>query len=141
MYAKPQRNTIQRRVILDEIKRMRNHPTAAELYEVVRRRVPRISLGTVYRNLEQLAQRGVIRKLDFGGAEARFDGETERHYHVRCICCGRVDDVHDLPPGFAADRASKLSGYMIVGVRLEFVGICAECQTSRDKPAACGEPE
>jgi Fur family ferric uptake transcriptional regulator len=141
MCARPKRNTLQKRVILEEIKRMRNHPTAAELYEVVRRRVPRISLGTVYRNLEQLTQSGVIRKLSFSSAEARFDGDTERHYHVRCICCGRVDDVHDLPPGFAQGRASELSGYKIVGVRLEFVGICAECRTSRDEPATCGEPE
>ena len=129
MSRRLQRNTLQRQVILEELKRMTSHPTATELNEVTRRRVPRISLGTVYRNLELLAQNGVIQKLEFGGAEARFDGDAEKHYHVRCIRCGRMDDVHDLPADFPKDEITNLSGYDIMGVRLEFFGVCAACRT------------
>ena len=94
---KTQRNTRQRQVILEELQKLTSHPTAAGLYEIVRRRLPKISLGTVYRNLELLARTGLIQKLEFGGGEARFDGNVDRHDHVRCVRCGRVDDI-SAPP-------------------------------------------
>lgn len=125
---KPQRNTRQRQVVLEELKKLSSHPTAAELYEITRVRMPKISLGTVYRNLELLAQNGVIQKLEIGGAEVRFDGNPERHYHVRCIHCGRVDDVHDLPEDFVQGEVQSLAGYDIVGFRLNFLGVCPDCQ-------------
>ncbi len=125
---KPQRNTRQRTLVLEELKKVSCHPTAAELYEIARARMPKISLGTVYRNLELLAQNGVIQKLELSGAEARFDGNPERHYHVRCIHCKRVDDVHDLPESFVQEKVQSLAGYDIVGFRLDFVGVCPGCQ-------------
>ena len=91
------RNTRQRQVVLEELKNLGSHPTAAELYEIARRRLPKISLGTVYSNLELLAQLGVIRKLQTSGSVARFDGDRGRHYHVCCVRCGRVDDAQGLP--------------------------------------------
>jgi len=127
-HRKAQRNTRQRQVVLEELKKVICHPTAAELYEITRARMPKISLGTVYRNLELLAQNGVIQKLEIGGAEARFDGNPEQHYHVRCIRCERVDDVHDLPEDFVQGEVRSLAGYDIVGFRLEFLGVCPDCQ-------------
>ena len=125
------RKSRQRQVILDEIQRLSSHPSAAELYEIVRRRLPRISLGTVYRNLELLAQSGVIRKLESGGSEARFDGNVEPHYHVRCVRCGRVDDAPGLPGDLLKDEIRDLGGYKVIGYRLELAGICPAC---RSKP-------
>ncbi len=125
---KPQRSTRQRTVVLEELKKLSCHPTAAKLHEIARARLPKISLGTVYRNLELLAQNGVIQKLDISGGEARFDGNPERHYHVRCIHCGRVDDVHNLPEGFVEGQVQNLAGYDIVGFRLDFLGVCPDCQ-------------
>ena len=132
----PQRNTRQREVILEELNKLKFHPTATELYEIARRRIPKLSLGTVYRNLELLARNGIIKKLEFGGAEARFDGDTTKHYHARCIHCGRLDDVCGLADNFASGDFKELNGYEILGVRLEFFGVCAEC---RANPAAEGE--
>ena len=125
---KPQRNTRQRQVVLEELRKLGSHPTAAELYELARARMAKISLGTVYRNLELLAQNGVIRKLQVSGAEARFDGDPKRHYHVRCTRCERVDDVHDLPDDFVNGQVQSLAGYDIVGFRLDFLGVCPDCQ-------------
>jgi len=126
-----QRNTPQRRVILEELRKSSGHPTAVELYETVRRRMPKISLGTVYRNLDRLAEMGTIQKLDPGGSEARFDGDMHAHYHVRCIRCGRVDDVHAPEPTLAGGRLKHATGYEILGYRLEFIGVCPGCRSDR----------
>ena len=134
---KPQRNTRQRQVVLEELQKLTSHPTAAELYEFTRGRLPKISLGTVYRNLEVLVRMGLAQKLDLKGAEARFDGNPKPHYHVRCVGCGRVDDIHDLPLDPVSYEFESPNGYEIVGVRLEFVGVCPECQ---NHPAAEDSP-
>jgi Fur family ferric uptake transcriptional regulator len=122
---------------LEELRKLTSHPTAADLHRIARTRLPRISLGTVYRNLEQLVEAGVVRKLDIGGAEARFDADTHQHYHVRCVRCERVDDVHDLPSGLSPEEVEVLDGYEIVGFHLEFSGICPVCR-SNPAPGAGG---
>jgi Fur family ferric uptake transcriptional regulator len=124
------RNTRQRQVVLEELRKLTSHPTAAELHEITRRRLPKISLGTVYRNLELLAQMGRIRKLESSGSETRFDGHVVEHYHVRCVHCGRVDDVHGLPAEPVKHEAAKLEGYELHGYRLEFTGVCPECKAA-----------
>jgi Fur family ferric uptake transcriptional regulator len=130
-----QRNTRQRQVILEELRKLTSHPTAAGLYEIVRRRLPRISLGTVYRNLELLAQMGTIQKLDLAGGQARFDGNPGRHHHVRCTCCGRVDDIWGLPLDLAELRHNDSSGYLLLAYRLELTGVCPRCrEQSRPSP-------
>ena len=126
-HRKLQRNTPQRKVILEELRRVSSHPTAVELYEVVRRRMPKISLGTVYRNLELLVEMGTVQKFALGGTEARFDGDTQRHYHVRCVRCGRLDDVCGLPEVLRDAEPKQLAGYEILDHRLEFLGICPQC--------------
>ncbi|MGE4296610.1 MAG: transcriptional repressor [Desulfovibrionaceae bacterium] len=120
------RMTVQRRVILEELRKVTSHPTADEIYSMVRSRLPKISLGTVYRNLDLLAENGEILKLERVGAQMRFDGNTMAHYHVRCLSCGRVGDLDvrfDLP-NF---RDCKVDGFAITGVSVEFVGLCRSC--------------
>lgn len=121
--------TRQRRVILEELGKVTSHPTASELYEMVRKRLPRISLGTVYRNLEILSERGVIQKLHFGGGtQRRFDGNARNHYHIRCTGCGRVDDVPIEAMAGLEKAARGASEYEITGHRLEFLGLCPHCR-------------
>jgi Fur family transcriptional regulator, ferric uptake regulator len=126
------RNTRQRQVILEELQNLISHPTAAALHEIVRRRLPKISLGTVYRNLELMARLGLIQKLDFCGCEARFDGNVARHDHLRCVRCGRVDDVSAPPLDLFEGAANDWCGYEIIGHRLEFLGICPCCRAGHD---------
>ncbi len=125
------RMTRQRQVILEELRKVCTHPGADEIYTIVRRRLPRISLGTVYRNLEVLAELGEIQKIETGGTLKRFDGNPEDHYHIRCAACKRVVDA---PVERLQDIEDALSGktdFDILGHRIEFIGICPQCQTHR----------
>ena len=122
------RMTRQRQVILEELRKVCSHPGADEIYTMVRRRMPRISLGTVYRNLEVLSELGEIRKIEMGGTLKRFDGKSDDHYHIRCMICQRVVDA---PVKLMPNLEKSLNGktdFEILGHRLEFVGICPECQ-------------
>ncbi|MBN2294958.1 MAG: transcriptional repressor [Pirellulales bacterium] len=130
--AKKRRSTLQRRVIMEELKKNENHPTASELYEIVRRRLGDISLGTVYRNLVLLSDMGIIQKLALMGSETRFDGKLEHHYHVQCIHCGKVDDLHGLPSELLVKLPKKHNDFLITGHRLVFYGICSKCQQEGD---------
>ncbi len=124
------RMTNQREIILEELRGTTSHPTADELYLMVKKRLPRISLATVYRNLEQMADLGIIQKIDTAGSQKRFDGNPELHYHIRCVRCGKVEDL-SLEPVSSLERlkdAGEFAEYRIIGYRLDFVGICPECQ-------------
>ena len=123
-----QRNTRQRQVILEELQKLRSHPTAAELYEITRRRLPKVSLGTIYRNLDLLVRGGVIQKLQISATETRFDGDSDRHSHVRCVRCGRVDDAHEVSVDQVVHTFKSVRGYKILGHRLELFGLCLECR-------------
>lgn len=138
MHPQPfSRNTQQRRIILEELQKLTSHPTAGQLCAVVRRRLPHISLGTVYRNLDLLARAGLVHKLDFSDAETRFDGDVRPHDHLRCVRCGRVDDLPGVPLELPAQPSNDLRGYELLGHRLELVGICPQC---REHPSAPENP-
>lgn len=123
-----QRMTRQRIVILDTLRQLRNHPTADEVYEVVRRELPNVSLGTIYRNLDILARCGQVRKLDSSGAQARFDAELSPHHHVRCQHCGKIDDVAAAPGMRIRTPKRSEHGFTITDHRIEFEGLCPACQ-------------
>lgn len=125
--AQPQtRMTRQRAVILEELRKVKTHPTADEVYSIVRERLPRISLGTVYRNLDFLAETGEILKLEAAGSTKRFDGDTSWHQHVRCIHCGRIGDVMtpQMPPDI---DGLDVAGFTITAARVEYDGVCDHC--------------
>jgi Fur family ferric uptake transcriptional regulator len=123
-----QRASRQRDVVLEVVRSTMDHPTADWVYRQARRRLPRLSLATVYRNLKQLAAEGLIRELQAAGLASRFDGNTGRHYHVRCVSCGRVNDLPmsvDLGLEQAARRAIN---FEILGHQVEFLGRCPLCR-------------
>lgn len=122
------RQTPQRRIILEELSSLTSHPTATEIYDLVRKRLPRIGLGTVYRNLEIMAQCGMIVKLDLGGTQKRFDAITAPHYHIRCTSCGRIEDIELEPQSSLENKAAQATEYRITGHNIEFEGICRHCR-------------
>lgn len=122
------RLTTQRKVILDELSKVKTHPTASEVYDMVRQKLPRISLGTVYRNLELMSANGLILKIEAAGTQKRFDATTRPHYHIRCSCCDRVDDI-DMPVSTdLVDIATTRTSYQVLGHRVEFTGFCPDCR-------------
>lgn len=127
--------TEQRQIILEELQRVTSHPSADELYEMVRRRLPKISLGTVYRNLELLAEQGRIVRLDPAGGARRFDGDVSDHCHVRCLACGAVADAGPSPEVPSGAVAALPPGFQITGSRFEFVGYCPACRPDQAEPA------
>jgi Fur family ferric uptake transcriptional regulator len=131
--------THQRQVILEEIKKDPSHPTADEIYERVRKRLPRISMGTVYRNLDILSSCGLIHRLDPGLPQMRFDSVTHDHYHITCMQCGKIEDAPIEPSDNALENLENALGRLtklgIFGHKLEFVGLCKEClQKENENP-------
>jgi len=124
---KTRRMTRQRKTILDILRQTKSHASADEIYELVRKQLPRISLGTVYRNLEVLAKMGLIQKLELGGTIKRFDWNPNKHYHIRCLVCGQVDDAPIAPLNQLEDELYGATVFSIIGHRLEFEGLCPDC--------------
>jgi Fur family ferric uptake transcriptional regulator len=119
--------TRQRKVILEELPKLVTHPSADEVYEMVRKRLPRISLGTIYRNLDILSKNGEIQKLELGCAQKRFDGISENHYHIRCIHCDRVVDAPGDFDVTVDHHLKNATDFRIIGHKLELIGICLDC--------------
>jgi len=122
------RRTAQRQIILEELAKVKTHPTANDLYDMVRKRLPRIGLGTVYRNLELMSNKGIIQKLEVGGTQKRFDAITEPHCHIRCTYCGKVEDIDLAVTDDVLKKAAQSSPYQVTGYSIEFSGVCLDCQ-------------
>lgn len=118
----------QREAILAALRESNDHPTAKQLYDVVREEMPGITLATVYRNLHVLDELGLVDELDIWGDASRFDARTDDHLHIRCIKCGRVDDVELEQKHKIQKRAAELTGYTSVTATTTFEGICPDCQ-------------
>jgi Fe2+ or Zn2+ uptake regulation protein len=122
------RMTIQKRIIMEELGGTKRHPTADTLYYDVKKRLPEISKGTVYRNLETLARNGQALKFIDSKRKNRFDGNTGRHFHIECVKCGRVDDV-ELKKADVLEKDMDLeTGYDVTGYDVYFYGICPHCK-------------
>jgi Fe2+ or Zn2+ uptake regulation protein len=122
------RKTRQKAAILDVLRGTTAHPTADWIYNEVRKEIPNISLGTVYRNLRQLCQCGEILELVLCGNLSRFDARNDNHYHFRCQKCGQVFDVDEPIDAEMDNTVARRTGFRITYHRLEFYGQCLECQ-------------
>ena len=127
------RMTRQRQVILEQLDTGRDHLTADQIYERARVTLPRISLGTVYRNLELLTEQGLVRKIGVRGNQRVFEGGKEPHVHMRCLSCQRIEDA---PAVVLPDLTHLLKGktdFEATGYEIEFLGLCPECRAKRKK--------
>lgn len=121
------RFTPQRQAILEFLLDTTSHPTAEEIFQHVKAKFPGVSLGTIYNTLNMLKEHGHILELSYGDMSSRFDGNPQNHYHIVCLECGVVKDYHR-PLLELEQEARKESGFVITGHRLEYYGICPECQ-------------
>ena len=134
--ARGLRLTGPRRVVLEVLRGTGSHPTAEWVHRVVRRRLPRVSLGTVYRNLRLLVAEGLAAEIP--GPHARFDANMEAHHHFTCLGCGRILDV-DGPlaePHAEAlrGRVAARTGLAITHHCIEFFGRCPQCRSAKARP-------
>jgi Fe2+ or Zn2+ uptake regulation protein len=120
------RETKQRRVVYQAIKNTRSHPTADWIFEQVRSDMPKISLGTVYRNLAVLKNEGLVREVLGTDRRARYEANTTPHAHFACSACGEIRDVEGLPE-IDWKPLKDLVGCEVTEQRLEFVGLCPAC--------------
>ncbi len=121
------RFTRQRQAVLEVVQHSSRHPDAAHIYEAVRQIVPSISLGTVYRSLEALVDEGHLLQIQQPGMPTRYDARLENHAHFVCDNCGQVFDVLIALPDLTPMAAKALSGFEVLGSKLEFHGKCKQC--------------
>ena len=127
------RRTRQRQVILEEITKLGNHPTADIIYEAVRKILPKISLSTVYRNLGILVNTEEILAVRIPGQEVHYDHNTHDHCHIRCLVCNNVHDIYLKPFDIRKISSENASGYKICEAHTSFTGICPDCQKTIKK--------
>ena len=126
------RNTVQRQIVLQTVLQMHDHPTADNVYAAVAAEHPSISKATVYRNLNQLATQGEIRRVPVPNGADRFDFNTSEHYHVRCEKCGTVYDVHMPYMHNLLEEVEDASGVEVRRFDILFEGVCKSCREAEN---------
>lgn len=110
-----------------------DHPTAEIIYLSLREKDPKLSLGTVYRNLALLTELGEIQKISTGEGPEHFDGDVSRHQHFICRRCHRIEDIRIENMSSLKKEAAELSGAEIEDVMVNFYGLCRECREQLGK--------
>ena len=123
------RETKQKEAILNVLRNTDSHPTADWIYDEVRKVIPNISKGTVYRNLKNFGESGEISELNLSGTVSRYEGNIENHYHFRCEKCGRVFDLDEPVNNELDEKITKQTGFKVSYHQLEFRGLCRDCQS------------
>jgi Fur family peroxide stress response transcriptional regulator len=124
------RMTKQRKTILEVLKNTDSHPTADWIYEKVKQEIPNISLGTVYRNLNLLAEKDKITVINYANDQSHYDGNTKNHYHFRCNKCNNVFDLEVKLFEKEIDAiVNNNTDFEVDSHRLEFYGLCPDCQS------------
>lgn len=126
------RNTVQRSIVEEQLFELANHPTADQVYEAVHARYPRVGKATVYRTLNKLADEGVAQRVRINNGPDCFDHQTHLHHHIRCVECGRVEDVA-IPVNQELDsETASMTGFKVFGHVLQFDGICPDCSAKQE---------
>lgn len=119
-----ERMTSQKKIILDYLKSVKTHPSAERVYIKVKKKLPQISRGTVYRILSQAVKKGEIKELPCK-ERSHFDGDTSQHIHFMCEKCGKIYDIFEKVkiPSKKVEKLGKINNYQLC-----FYGICKKCQ-------------
>lgn len=122
------RRSRQRESILELLRSTKTHPTASWIYDKLKIEFPRLSLGTVYRNLNILTQQGLINKIDCGSTFDRYEARNHPHYHFICEQCDSIFDLNTPVMKNLNNRVSELENITIKRHMIEFFGLCEKCK-------------
>jgi len=125
---KKNRQSKHRERILELLRSTGIHPTADRIYEHLKKEIPQLSLGTVYRNLTILIEQGLVKKIHYGSTYDRFEANIEPHYHLICESCGKIRDFMIPIYDELNTKATQLTEFTIHHHKLEFFGVCEDCK-------------
>lgn len=134
------RRTRQLSAVADVVSAAHDHPSAEEVHRRVRHKLPRVSLGTVYRNLQKLAAQQQIRVVQLADRAARYDGMIEEHDHFMCEQCGTVSDLLRKRRGRPASPDLGRAGYVVRSHALTLYGLCPRCRAATDGRRSVAAP-
>lgn len=124
-----QKHSRQRDAVYSALCSVKTHPTASEVYEMVRSTIPNISLATVYRNLSVLSLNGKALALNAGDGQIHYDGDVSDHSHMFCEKCRRVVDIDTpLRVDYSSVEDCEIHGYSVM-----FYGVCGNCLANPDR--------
>ena len=120
--------TTQRRAVLEALEESQGHPSAEEVYLAVKRRNPRVALGTVYGALSVLEEIGVIESKHWAESPARYDLNVAPHLDIRCVRCGRVSEVEGVDLDALETKVRGATNYEVTKTEMVLEGVCPACQ-------------
>ena len=126
------RNTVQRQIVLDTVKKLNTHPSIEEIYAFIHSEHPSISKSTVYRNLKHLEEGGNLRQISMPEGPSRYDATCYRHYHFRCKGCERIFDVEMAYLEGINDMVQSMHGFDVGGHDVVFTGLCSACKNIKN---------
>lgn len=130
------RSTNQRTLILDIIKKGKGHLDADDVYREARKKQPRLSLSTVYRNLQKLKQQGLIEERHFDEAHHHYEIKaSEEHHHLVCLNCGKIIEFECSFSEKMKEEVSRSHGFEIVSSEVQMNGYCPDCHEKRTDEA------
>lgn len=127
--------TYQRFLVYKTLRQSQRHPTAEDIYHEIKMEYPSISLATVYKTLEILAEHDLVGKVTPLHDLARYDGDISRHHHLVCLRCRKIVDIHD--DSFNRLKLPAQQDFQVSGYRIQFEGLCREC-LQQEHPSAAG---
>jgi Fe2+ or Zn2+ uptake regulation protein len=127
------RLTRYRKTVLEVLRSNHQHPTAAEVFRIVRRRRPGVAYATIYNALNWLERGGLIGRVDFADEATRYDPLVERHDQLVCTRCGGLTDIKLQLPSKIVSRAARGAGFRVERHRVELFGLCGTCTVSSTK--------
>lgn len=127
------RSTLQKQAILDVLRSSQKMATAEEVYGRVREKYPNVSLGTVYRNLQNYSQQGLVRRTLLTDGKARFElAGNIHHHHLICLTCGETAEVPWCPVGPEVTAFMTESDFLPVSHQFEVYGYCRQCRSKKE---------
>ena len=122
--------THQRQVLFEVMKSMHGHPSPEEVYAKVKKKVPAISLATVYKNIHLFVESGVFREVSMHHGSLRVEMNGEAHHHMVCSKCKAITDIGEDELGLVAKRNKLPGGFLVERYAVDVIGVCAKCQTA-----------